>query len=70
MLLRWYEQVQGAARAAGLLVIDHAAEFAAELDGHTLSINAIDGHPGAEEQRVYAEKLADTIARMRMESGD
>jgi lysophospholipase L1-like esterase len=61
-IFAWYERAAAAARAAGLLVVDVKAEIASQLDGQILAINAIDGHPSPEQHRVYAEKLAATIA--------
>jgi len=61
-MLGWYRQAADAARAAGFLTVDVAAEHAAQLDGHILAINVIDAHPSAEQNRIYAEKLAATVA--------
>jgi nucleotide-binding universal stress UspA family protein len=61
-MLGWYRQAADAGRAAGFLTVDVAAELAAQLDGHVLAINVIDAHPSAEQHRIYADKLAATVA--------
>jgi lysophospholipase L1-like esterase len=55
--LRWYHRAEAAAREIGFFTYNHEEEIARELKDRPLSVNAVDGHPSAELNRVYGEKL-------------
>lgn len=61
--LRWYHQAEDAARAAGFRTYHHEREIAARLDAEPLAVNPLDGHPSANLNRLYGEKLAAEIIR-------
>lgn len=55
--LRWYHQAEAAAREIGFRTYNHEKVIARTLKYRPLSVNAVDGHPSAELNRVYGEKL-------------
>jgi lysophospholipase L1-like esterase len=68
-ILQWYRKGEAAARAAGFRIISHDTELTAQLDGHMMAVNSLDAHPGAELHRIYADRLAATIASEYLVSG-
>ena len=63
IFLRWYDQVIATGARLGFVAYDHRREISEKLAGKILAVNAVDGHPSAELNTVYAEKLFDAIAR-------
>ena len=61
-LLRWYHQAEQAMEQAGLTVYNHEKEIASQLNNEPLTINALDGHPSANLNILYGEKLFRKIA--------
>jgi len=55
--LRWYRRAEEAAREIGFRTYNHEEEIALRLQDRPLSVNTVDGHPSAELNRVYGEKL-------------
>jgi lysophospholipase L1-like esterase len=60
--LRWYDQAEQAATAAGMHAIRFDAAFASDLATEPLTIHALDGHPSAHCNKVYATGLAELIS--------
>lgn len=61
LYLRWYARAEEAARAAGMVAVDFTEEFARELTDEPLAVNALDTHPSARCNAVYARKLAEVV---------
>lgn len=59
--LHWYHQAEAAALEAGFLVYDHEREIAEQLSDEPLTINRLDHHPSVNLNRIYGEKLYQTI---------
>lgn len=62
--LKWYEQVETTARAAGFNAYNHQQEIINQIDNEILAVNKFDGHPSASLNRIYGEKLANTIKQI------
>jgi lysophospholipase L1-like esterase len=60
--LRWYEQAEEAAKAAGFRTYNHEQEIIALLDDAVLALNVVDGHPSAALNLVYADHLTQILA--------
>ena len=65
--LGWYRQAERAAAESGFVAYNHQAEIAERLSGEVLAVNAVDGHPSAELNRLYGEKLAIMVRRQLTE---
>ncbi len=61
MYLRWYHQAEEAARTAGMVTLNVEQELAQQMPGEPMGVNPLDGHPSAECNAIYAEKLAECI---------
>ena len=59
--LHWYHQAEEAAGSAGFRVYNHEKEIASRLINESLSVNIHDGHPSANLNKIYGEKLYQTI---------
>jgi hypothetical protein len=63
LYLRWYHQAEEAAREIGFTTYHHEEEIAGQLNDESLAVNILDGHPSANLNRIYADKLYDKILR-------
>lgn len=61
LYLKWYHQAEQAAAQAGFRVYNHEQEIAAQLSDEALAVNPIDNHPSANLNRIYGQKLFETI---------
>jgi hypothetical protein len=59
--LQWYHQAEAAALEAGFLAYNHEGEIAEQLSDEPLTVNHLDHHPSANLNRIYGEKLYQTI---------
>lgn len=59
--LKWYHQAEDTAKSVGFLTFNHEKEIVEQLNNETLSVNPLDGHPSANLNRIYGEKLYKTI---------
>ena len=59
--LYWYDQAQKVAREIGFDTYDHREEIAQRLNDESLAVNIVDGHPSANLNRLYGEKLYQKI---------
>lgn len=59
--LDWYDQAQKIAGEIGFDAYNHEYEIAQQLSDESLAINILDGHPSANLNRLYAEKLYQKI---------
>lgn len=57
----WYNQAENEAKSIGFIAINHTEEFGKELNGAVLGVNILDGHPSYEENKIYANKLVESI---------
>lgn len=55
--LHWYHQAEKAAKKIGFSSYNHEYEIAHNLENESLAINIVDGHPSANLNRIYGEKL-------------
>jgi lysophospholipase L1-like esterase len=60
--LRWYHQAEQSAAEIGFRTHNYEAELIAQLTPAEIPINALDGHPSAKVNLIYAQKLFDAIA--------
>jgi hypothetical protein len=63
LYLRWYHQAEEAAREIGFTTYHHEEEIAGQLNDVSLAVNILDGHPSADLNLIYADKLYDKILR-------
>ena len=56
-LLRWYRQAEVAAAEIGYRTVDFEKEIMAAFPDSSMAVNALDGHPNAKANQVYAAKL-------------
>ena len=68
-MLRWYAQAGAAAQQAGLQAFDYNQEIARAFASQPMAVNFLDGHPNAEANRLYAQKLYEILAG-RIERGE
>jgi lysophospholipase L1-like esterase len=61
LFLDWYHQAEEAASQAGFIAYDHEQELTVQLTHESLAINQMDGHPSANLNHLYGEKLAAMI---------
>jgi len=62
LFLKWYHQAEAAARDIGFVTYNHEQEIIAQLARESLAVNSLDGHPSANLNRVYGEKLHQVLA--------
>ena len=62
MYLQWYHQAEKTARDIGFIAYNHEYEIAGQLANESLVVNVLDGHPSANLNRIYGEKLYRVIA--------
>lgn len=67
--IRWYRQVESSAKKIGYRTINHEAEFATSLTENVLAINELDGHPSAQQNIIYAQKLSSLILKEDLSEG-
>lgn len=60
--LRWYHQGEQTAAALGFTTYNHEPELLAQLTPAEIEVNALDRHPSAKVNVIYAQKLFETIA--------
>jgi hypothetical protein len=60
--LKWYHQAEKAAEDIGFNAYNHEYELAHQLKDESLAVNILDGHPSANVNRIYGEKLYRKIA--------
>jgi hypothetical protein len=68
-MLRWYAQAGAAAQQAGFQAFDYNQEIARAFASQPMAVNFLDGHPNAEANRIYAQKIFAILAE-RIERGD
>jgi len=59
--LRWYHQAEGAAREAGMVVVNVERELARQMSDEPMGVNPLDGHPSPACHEIYARKLAQCV---------
>ncbi len=64
----WYGQAREAAAKEGFATYGHKNEIARDLQGVSLVVNELDGHPSAALNGVYGRKLCDKLVQV-MEGG-
>ena len=68
--LRWYHQAESTAKTLGFRTYDHGTEIAAQLSQESLAVNVLGGHPSANLNRVYGDKLYRAILEVIHHSED
>ncbi|MGI0117388.1 SGNH/GDSL hydrolase family protein [Zooshikella sp. RANM57] len=58
LFLKWYRQAEELAKKMGFIVYNHEEEIINNLNNKNLAVNILDGHPSAELNKIYGEKLA------------
>lgn len=61
--LQWYHQAEKAAMNIGFISYNHEDEIAQQLENESLTVNILDGHPSANVNRIYGEKLYEEIVK-------
>lgn len=65
--LRWYHQVELAAKKRGFITMNCEEEFKAQLKNHVMAVMpGEDGHPTAEMNKIYAQKLFSIIKNLQL----
>jgi lysophospholipase L1-like esterase len=59
--LQWYHQAEKAAEDIGFISYNHEYEISRQLRNEPLAVNILDGHPSANLNRIYGEKLYQKI---------
>jgi len=60
--LRWYHQAESAAKKHGFIAVNCEEEFKAQLKDHVMAVvPGEDGHPTAEMNKIYAQKLVSVM---------
>jgi hypothetical protein len=62
IILRWSHQAEAAAKEAGFIAYNHEKEIVSLPPDETLVINAVDSHPSARLNKIYAEKLFSVLS--------
>ena len=60
-VLRMFRLAEEGAKEVGFVTINYEHEFATELKGSSLRLNAYDAHPSAAMHAMYAKKLFETV---------
>jgi lysophospholipase L1-like esterase len=60
---KWYRQAEESAAMIGFRTHNHERDVIWRLPGNALTVNAVDGHPSARLNEVYAKKLFEIIER-------
>jgi lysophospholipase L1-like esterase len=63
LYLKWYHQAEDTARKIGFKTVNFEKEIAEKLHDKPLAVNVLDGHPSAEVNDIYAQKLAEFIIK-------
>ncbi|MBN1871263.1 MAG: SGNH/GDSL hydrolase family protein [Candidatus Omnitrophica bacterium] len=65
--MRWYHQAESTARNQGFIAINCEEEFSVKLRKHVMAvIPGGDGHPSAEMNEIYAQKLLSVIQKDKL----
>jgi hypothetical protein len=63
LYLQWFQQGEKAVADVGYISYNHEIEIANRKKNESLVINKLDGHPSANVNRIYGEKLYQVIAK-------
>lgn len=63
LYLKWYHQAEDTASKIGFRTVNFEKEIAEKLHDKPLAVNVLDGHPSAEVNDIYAQKLAEFIIK-------
>jgi lysophospholipase L1-like esterase len=63
LYLKWYHQAEDTASKIGFKTVNFEKEIAEKLHDKPLAVNVLDGHPSAEVNDIYAQKLAEFIIK-------
>jgi len=63
LYLKWYHQAEDTASRIGFKTVNFEKELAEKLHDKPLAVNVLDGHPSAEVNDIYAQKLAEFIIK-------